>query len=428
MNEHEFNRMAYFNQFKKDIRGSTEHLIIGIDIGKDKHHGFMGTAMGKSLLRRLVFDNSIAGFKKLCTHTEAVRVQNELKFTVFGMEPTGNYHKPLGDYLIRCCHHVVLVSGVAVKRNRELLDGRWDKNDTKDAANVADLISQGKCLFYDSPCHQIDQLRDLLSVRRRLKKEQHRVKMQIRNNLLAKYFPELDGFYGQCEGQILDIIAFYLDPNKIAGMEFDQFYEAVAHGRVSIAQLNRLRKIHRVAYESIGCAVGFAAEFEARLLVDKLRGVGRLIEQTADLIEDISLGFSEYSFLMTIPGFGPYISSLVLATIGNPFRFENRKQVLKLAGYDLSAERSGKKSENVVPVISKRGNAALRYGLYQAAFVATSRNLHFIDYYSKLLSGREREKGIKTKMRVKIAAKLLVIAWTLMKKKEPFNPDCLKDE
>ena len=37
---------------------------------------------------------------------------------------------------------VVLVSGVAVKRNRELLDGRWDKHDTKDAGNIADLISQ----------------------------------------------------------------------------------------------------------------------------------------------------------------------------------------------------------------------------------------------------------------------------------------------
>jgi len=27
------------------------------------------------------------------------------------------------------------------------LDGRWDTNDTRDAANVADLVSQGKCLF-----------------------------------------------------------------------------------------------------------------------------------------------------------------------------------------------------------------------------------------------------------------------------------------
>ena len=132
--------------------------------------------------------------------------------------------------------------------------------------------------------------------------------------------------------------------------------------------------------------------------------------------------------MLTIPGFGPYISALVLATIGNPFRFADRHQVLKMSGYDLNAVRSGKKSDTVVPKISKRGNAALRYALYQAAFVASTRNLAFVQYYTRLLQGREREQGIKTKMRVKIAAKMLVIAWTLMKKKEPFNPDCLKDE
>jgi hypothetical protein len=43
----------------------------------------------------------------------------------------------------------------------------------------------------------------------------------------------------------------------------------------------------------------------------------------------------------------------------------------------------------------------------------------------RLLKGREKEKGIKTKLRVKIAAKLLRIAWTLMKKKEAFDPSCL---
>ena len=67
------------------------------------------------------------------------------------MEPTADYHKPLGEYLICKEQTVVLVAGAAVKNNRELLDGRWDKNDTKDAANIADLICQGKCLFYDYP-------------------------------------------------------------------------------------------------------------------------------------------------------------------------------------------------------------------------------------------------------------------------------------
>jgi len=99
-----------------------------------------------------------------------------------------------------------------------------------------------------------------------------------------------------------------------------------------------------------------------------------------------------------------------------------------IPGYDLSADRSGKNSDKAVPVISKKGNADLRYALYQAALVASTRDCDIILYYTKMLRGREREKGIKTKMRVKLAAKVLVIAWTLMKKKEPFNPDYLNIE
>ena len=112
--------------------------------------------------------------------------------------------------------------------------------------------------------------------------------------------------------------------------------------------------------------------------------------------------------------------------IGDPFRFQNGRQVLKMAGLDLSAERSGKTSQSAIPVISKRGKADLRYALYQAALIASIRNQDFIVYYTDKLRGREREPGIRTKMRVKLAAKLLLIAWTLMKKKEPFHPSYLR--
>jgi hypothetical protein len=42
-----------------------------------------------------------------------------------------------------------------------------------------------------------------------------------------------------------------------------------------------------------------------------------------------------------------------------------------------------------------------------------------------LITGREREQGIKTKMRVKVAAKILVIAWTLWKRGEMFQGEYL---
>jgi transposase len=428
MNDNQIIRHQQFCQFKAEIRGSDRHLIIGIDVAKEKHHAFMGTASGKSLLRRLIFENTIEGFAKLMTHAEAMKVQNGLSECVFGMEPTGNYHKPLGSYLINSGHHVVLVSGEAVKKNRSLLDGRWDKNDTKCAANVADLISQGKCLFYDSPSAAISELRSLLSLRKRLKKEEHSLRMRIRNGLIAKHFPEMDRFYGQCPSENLSIVYWCLDPKKIAQMDFGRFFQLVTIRERGIAQYRRLRAIWEAAGDSIGCAVERASEFEAQLLVEKILQVQKEIKQVAERIEKVSSQFDEYQLLLTIPGFGPYVCAVVLAVIADPWRFDRDKQVLRLAGYDLCADRSGKSSDDAIPVISKKGNATLRYGLYQAAFIASVRNIHFIKYYTNTLRGRERERGIKTKMRVKLAAKMLVIAWTLMKKKEPFNPDYLNIE
>jgi len=203
MNEVDLIRLEEFRQLKKEIRGSTEHLIVGIDVAKDKHHAFFGTATGKTLFKRLVFENDIEGFRKLLVQAEAMKVQEGLKKVVFGLEPTGNYHKPLGEHLIRCGHRVVLVSGVAAHENRKTLDGRWDTNDTRDAANVADLISQGKCLFYEFPVGALQDLRNLLSLKRRLKRMEHGHRVRIRNHLVAKYFPELDRYYEQSESTAL---------------------------------------------------------------------------------------------------------------------------------------------------------------------------------------------------------------------------------
>ena len=415
-----------FWQLKKEIRGSKDHLIVGIDVAKDEHRAFFGTANGKTLLKRLTFKNDIEGFDKLLARIKEMKVKHSLDELVLGLEPTANYHKPLGDFLIKCSHMVVLVSGVSVKRNRELLDGRWDKNDTKDSANVADLISQGKCLYYEYAPPLLKDLRGLLSLKRRLKKQEHGLRIRIRNSLLAQYFPELDKYYSKWEPEVLSVVRWCLDPSVIAGLEYDQFVSLVSPGSKNIRQQGRLEWIWKKAVDSIGCDAGEAAEFEAKVMVEELRHIREVIKETDAKIKDVCVRFPEYDYLLTIPGFGPDISSKVLAAIGNPFRFNSGKQVLKMAGMDLNANRSGKSSDKAVPVISKKGSPHLRYAVYQAAFIASIRNKYFIRYYTNTLRGREREKGIKTKMRVKLAAKMLVIAWTLIKKREPFNQAYLK--
>ncbi len=422
MNDVKNTKRERFCQIIGEISGSDEYLVVGIDVAKDKHHAFMGTATGKALCRRLIFENSRSGFVGLLEQVELIRSQNGLKKVVFAVEPTGNYHKPLSRYLVDSGSHLVLVTGKAVKNNREVLDGRWDKHDTKDAANVADLASRGRCQYYDRPSEKIVEMRDLLSLRRRLKKDEHGIRVRIRNTVLAKYFPELDKYFDTGRGEILSIVKWCPNPVKIADMPFDRFFRMVTKRERGVAQKLRLMKIHQSAGESIGCPMGEAAEFEAKLLIDKLDQIRQDLWKVDKRIKEIGEGFAEYHYLLTIPGYGPYVSSVVLSAIADPFRLDNAGQVIKLSGYDLCADKSGQSSDKAVPIISKRGSGELRYALYQAAQVASVKNRYFKVYFTGLLQGRQRERGIRTKMRVKLAAKMLVIAWVIMKRKEAFDP------
>lgn len=427
--EDETDSLALFRQMKASIRGSEKFLLVGIDVAKSKHHAFFGTPNGRTLRKNLVFDNSLRGFESLRNMAADLQAQHGLIKTVYGLEPTASYHKPLAEYLLRQQAQVVYVSNVAVAKNRAMLDGRWDKNDKKDAANVADLVGQSRCLYFDLPQENLRELRSLIAFRSRLKKEEHALRMRLRNNLFAQFFPELDQLYergGQPDDLILSIAEHCLDPQAIAAMEFAEFLKLIARRKIRIEQEKRLRELWEAAGTSIGCQVHESARWEARSLVSKLQAVREMVRENEQRMATIARKFPGYDCLLSIPGFGPIVSTMVLAAIGNPARFEHRGQVVRLAGLDLSAERSGKNSDSAKPVISKQGKAALRYALVQAAIVASAKNPDIRSYFSKLLKGRELERGINLKMKVKLAAKLLIVAWTLMKTGEKFNPSCFK--
>ncbi|GBE01988.1 hypothetical protein BMS3Abin08_01425 [bacterium BMS3Abin08] len=70
------NSLEEFRQLRKEIRGSKKHLIVGIDVAKDRHNAFFATATGKILYKRLIFDNDIEGFERLLLQAEAIKVQH----------------------------------------------------------------------------------------------------------------------------------------------------------------------------------------------------------------------------------------------------------------------------------------------------------------------------------------------------------------
>ena len=238
----------------------------------------------------------------------------------------------------------------------------------------------------------------------------------------------MDRDYERLGAEGISIVRWCLPASEIAQLDVDPFIERVTSRRIRMEKRRRLEALWEKAAESIGCDGVPGVEHEAKVMVEGLRQIREMIKETEQKIEELCKQFPEYQYLLTIPGFGPDVSAKVLGAIGDPDRFENGKQVLKLAGLDLSADRSGKNSDKAIPEISKRGKADLRYALYQAALVASTKNQDFMLYYARKLEGRQKEKGIQTKMWVKLSAKMLLIAWTLMKRKEAFDPAYLKAE
>ena len=105
--------------------------------------------------------------------------------------------------------------------------------------------------------------------------------------------------------------------------------------------------------------MGEGAHFEAQVMVDGLRHLLETIKTNYERIRKTCRQFPEYWYLLTIPCLGPDISAKVIGALVNPLRFQTRRQVLKMAGLDLSADLSGKTSDTANPVIS---NLNVKYG------------------------------------------------------------------
>ena len=193
------------------------------------------------------------------------------------------------------------------------------------------------------------------------------------------------------------IVRWCLDPSEIVSLEYKQFAEMVRSSRWRNSQEKRLQAIWKLAVDSVGCEAGPTVEFEAKVMVEGLKQIRESIRQIEERIHEACSLFPEYESLLSIPGFGRDVASKVLGAIGNPFRFQNGREVSKLSGFDLCAKRSGKASESVIPVISRKGKADLRFALYQAALIASVQNPNFIGYYTAKLRGRERSRGSRSR-------------------------------
>ena len=118
--------------------------------------------------------------------------------------------------------------------------------------------------------------------------------------------------------------------------------------------------------------------------------------------------------MVTVSGF--------IAEVGDIGRFDNPKQLQKLAGYAIVANDSGK--HNGESRISYRGRKRLRYVLYEAAVSLVGKNAEFREIHEYY---RTRKENPLKKMQsvVAVACKILRIFYTILTKGVEYDPEKL---
>jgi len=381
-------RVKRFRELKATLRTNRRRLLVGLDIARSEHVAHLRHAHTRIVVPTLTIPNSTQGFKTLWARIEQAQRATGCREVVCGLEPTGTYHEAMARFLEAQGADVLLVSSAVAYWNRRTQDGTWDKRDPKDAANCADLLEQGKVLFYSQPAGPLAELRRLVRCLRRARTELAACKARWRTTLRPALGPM---------GEPL--------PNRLraelpAGL---QTWERAAPGRPALAK-GRLPLGLATACTDLGAQV---TAVQARIAT---------IEQA---LTPVAEQLPAYALLRTIPGVGPTVAAILLAEIGDVAWFTKFSQLRKLAGLDIVRVQSGQSAGQAR--ISKCGRGLLRWALYHAA-MGLARTAGGRARLAALKAKRQGDRFAGFKAIVELAAKVLRIVWGVWRSGTPYEP------
>ena len=409
-------------QKQKVIAITTDTLVVGVDIAKNYQWAGFVDFRGIEHGRALKFKNSKGGFETILARIREIRRKENFAKAVVGMEPTGHYWKAFANWLEKQDGiKVVLVNPYATKQAKELDDNSQTKSDKKDALTIAKLVKDGRYFELYLPHDVYAELRGLSTTRTGLNKRKNALKNTI-TAVMDEYFPEYEEVFkcplsGKASRHILKTCPF---PKFILELGEDGVTDEIKKAVKKTVGRKKAAQLIETAKESIGVDYGEeAAGLKLRLMLEELELLEKQTEELEGQMAD-ALHQTDYAdFLLSIKGIGIVTLAACLGELGGPTRFEDSRQMSRMAGYNLVEDSSGKNKSGTK--ISKRGRKNLRCVLYQMALTMVATNDEMKQLYHYL---KTREKAPLRKMQalIVVSKKILALIHTLAKKKENYDP------
>ena len=407
--------MNYNTQNNKINSITEETLIIGIDVGSETHYARAFDWRNFEYTKKpLKFDNTEAGFLIFKTWVEELMEKHSKTTVIPGMEPTGHYWFSLGKFLQDNDMKPVHVNPYHVKKSKELDDNNPNKNDRKDPKTIATLVNEGRFSYPYIPTGIYAEIRSLSNLRLQTQEELTRIKNRIAR-WFSIYFPEYKDVYGDytaISGRM--VLKEASLPVDIVKLGVDGVNKIWRDAKLRGAGMKRAKTLVSAAEHSIGSKEApEAARIELKNLLNDIDVYMTRHDGLIQLIEEKLKEIPYVDKLMAIKGIGLATVSGFIAEVGDIGRFDNPKQLQKLAGYAIVSNDSGK--HNGKSHISYRGRKRLRYVLYEAAISLIGKNAEFREIHNYY-----RTRGVnplkKMQSVIVVACKILRIFYTILTK------------
>jgi transposase len=416
-------KVKYEDRLKqKVIAITTDTLVVGVDIAKNYQWARFVDFRGIEHDRALKFKNSKGGFETILARIKEICKKENFTKAVLGMEPTGHYWKAFANWLEKQDGiKVVLVNPYATKQAKELDDNSQTKSDKKDALTIAKLVKDGRYFELYLPHDVYAELRGLSTARTGLNKRKNALKNTI-TAVMDEYFPEYEEVFkcplsGKASRHILKTCPF---PKFILELGEDRVTDEIKKAVRKTVGRKKAVQLTEAARDSVGVDYGEeAARLKLRLMLEELELLERQTKELEGKMAD-TLHQTDYAdFLLSIKGIGVVTLAACLGELGDPTRFEDPRQMSRMAGYNLVEDSSGKNKSGTK--ISKRGRKNLRSVLYQMALTMVATNDEMKQLYHYL---KTREKSPLRKMQalIVVSKKILTLIHALAKKKENYDP------
>ncbi len=406
-------------QNAKILQQTPDTLVIGIDIGKTTHYARAFDYRGIELTKVLRFNNTREGFESFDRWKRDTMQKYGKTEARVGFEPTGHYWFALGDHLQKTGCKLGIVNPFHVKCSRELDDNSQTKTDRKDPETIAKLVKDGRYREVYIPKDVYMELREAVSGHEAIRAQQGALSNQVVRWLDIR-FPEFSEVFANWRGiAATEVLKHCPTPTMIRRLGVEGIMK-IWRKRLAKPSSKKAEILLLAAERSIGKQDGEKAAMQSlKCMLAQYELLEAQCHEQEALMQELLLQVPNAGKLLNIKGIGNVLAAYIVSELGDIHRFQDPRQIQKMAGLALRENSSG--THKGKTTISKRGRRLLREALFRTVIAMLATNDEFRALHQRNLT---REKNPLNKMQSVIAlcGKLIRVVFGILTKGFEYDP------